>query len=164
MSKDLAEKLIAQIKEAGLPEPIAEYKFCPWRAWRFDVAYPTIEIAGGGRLVRCKIAFEVEGGTFGAILRCQKCGSVVLYPKSRVPVRVGGRHVQGVGFEKDIEKYNAAYLMGWTIYRVTPGMLRTHQAVELVRIAIDNQGIIDFEGIKGHIQKWSTLKKRSKKE
>ena len=38
-------------------------------------------------------------------------------------VHSGGRHVRGVGFEKDIEKYNTATAMGWAILRYTAGML-----------------------------------------
>lgn len=35
----------------------------------------------------------------------------------------GGRHVRGGGFEKDCQKYNAAAALGWTVLRVTAGML-----------------------------------------
>lgn len=34
-----------------------------------------------------------------------------------------GRHVRGRGFESDCEKYNAATLLGWRVFRCTPGML-----------------------------------------
>lgn len=47
-----------------------------------------------------KLAFECEGGTWS-----------------------GGRHVNPAGFEKDLEKYNTATLMGWRVYRLVPRML-----------------------------------------
>ena len=43
-----------------------------------------------------KVALEVEGGIFS-----------------------GGRHTRGVGFLKDMEKYNEAVLLGWRVFRVS---------------------------------------------
>lgn len=43
----------AVCRAAGLPEPIAEFRFAPPRKWRFDWAWP---------LRKC--AIEVEGGAF----------------------------------------------------------------------------------------------------
>jgi len=40
-----------QIRFAGLPEPLAEYRFHATRKWRFDFAYPDL-----------KLAIEIEGG------------------------------------------------------------------------------------------------------
>ena len=48
------------------------------------------------------IALEVEGGAF-----------------------TRGRHTRGLGFVKDMEKYNAAVLAGWRVFRVTPDQLLT---------------------------------------
>jgi hypothetical protein len=56
-----------------------------------------------------RLALEVEGGTWS-----------------------GGRHVRGRGYEADCEKYNAAALLGWTVLRVTPGMLRDGRALALL--------------------------------
>jgi hypothetical protein len=47
-----------------------------------------------------KMAFELEGGIWS-----------------------GGRHIHPAGYEKDLEKYNTAALMGWTVYRFVPRML-----------------------------------------
>ena len=55
------------------------------------------------------IAIEVEGGTW-----------------------VGGRHVTGTGFRRDAEKYNAAALLGWRVFRLTGGMIEDGDALELV--------------------------------
>ena len=48
-----------------------------------------------------KVALEIEGGAF-----------------------VAGRHVQGVGYAKDCDKYNAATFMGWAIIRLSTLQLR----------------------------------------
>lgn len=53
-----------------------------------------------------KMAFEVEGGTW-----------------------TGGRHVNPLGYAKDCEKYNAAVLQGWRVFRLTPQMI-TEQYIE----------------------------------
>lgn len=45
---------------------------------------------------------------------------------------VQGRHSRGAGFEKDCEKYNEAALMGIRVLRVTPGMIQSGQAVQLL--------------------------------
>lgn len=37
---------------------------------------------------------------------------------------VSGRHTRGVGYSKDIEKYNAATVDGWRVIRITPGMIK----------------------------------------
>jgi hypothetical protein len=51
--KDWEEELLAQIKLAGLPEPVREHRFHGTRKWRFDLAWPSL-------LVAC----EVEGGVY----------------------------------------------------------------------------------------------------
>lgn len=45
--------LLVQLKLAGLPMPVAEFRFHPERKWRFDFAWPDK-----------RIAVEIEGGTF----------------------------------------------------------------------------------------------------
>ena len=51
MRSDLEEALALQIKLAGLPEPEREYRFCPDRKWRADLAWPKqmviVECQGG---------------------------------------------------------------------------------------------------------------------
>ena len=48
-----------------------------------------------------RIALEVDGGVYA-----------------------GGRHTSGVGYTNDCRKLNAATLLGWKVYRVTPEMIR----------------------------------------
>jgi very-short-patch-repair endonuclease len=56
-----------------------------------------------------QIALEVEGGTWTA-----------------------GRHTRGRGYEADLEKYNEAALAGWTVVRVTTGMVEDGRAIALL--------------------------------
>ena len=51
------------------------------------------------------VAVEVEGGIY-----------------------TNGRHTRGAGYEKDVEKYNAAVVRGWRVYRVTASMLQNDPA------------------------------------
>jgi very-short-patch-repair endonuclease len=60
-----------------------------------------------------KVAVEVEGGSW-----------------------IAGRHTRGSSFEKDCEKYNAANLKGWNVYRVTPRMVEDGRAIALIRQAL----------------------------
>ena len=60
-----------------------------------------------------KFACEVEGGTW-----------------------IQGRHSRGAGMEKDMEKYEAAMLLGWTVYRVSGGMIKQGKAVETISAMI----------------------------
>lgn len=60
-----------------------------------------------------KIAVEVEGGVWS-----------------------GGRHISPKGFLGDIEKYNAAALMGWRLFRVTPDTLTSNFTISLLKQAI----------------------------
>lgn len=61
-----------------------------------------------------KLAVEVEGGTW-----------------------VGGRHVNGAGFEADMVKYNELVLAGYALLRVSGQMVRDGLAVDYVKRAFD---------------------------
>ena len=47
-----------------------------------------------------------------------------------------GRHVRGAGFEKDIEKYNAAILLGWKLLRFSSAMVKSGEAITTVEEAL----------------------------
>ena len=63
------------------------------------------------------------------------------WPKHLVALEVeggawtGGRHVRGAGFVKDIEKYNAAQLLGWMVLRCTPRDLQSVGTFDLLQRA-----------------------------
>jgi len=47
-----------------------------------------------------------------------------------------GRHTRGVGYIKDLIKYNEASTRGWTVIRVTPEMLLRAETVAWITEAI----------------------------
>lgn len=65
-----------------------------------------------------RIALEVEGGIW-----------------------TGGRHNRAAGFLADIEKYNAAAIIGWRVLRTTPDNLLKASTLEMIREAIAFQSI-----------------------
>lgn len=60
-----------------------------------------------------KVAVEIEGGVFSK-----------------------GRHLRPQGFLNDLEKYNAATLAGWKLYRITPQMVSSGAALALIERAL----------------------------
>jgi hypothetical protein len=60
-----------------------------------------------------KVALEVEGGIW-----------------------CGGRHVSPQGFIKDMDKYNAAAVLGWRILRTQPKKLISLGTVQMVKEAL----------------------------
>lgn len=52
---NLEETLVLQMKAAGYPCPEREYRFHPTRRWRFDFAFPAVQLA-----------VEIEGGIYSA--------------------------------------------------------------------------------------------------
>ena len=45
---------------------------------------------------------------------------------------VKGRHTRGQGFENDCHKYNAAAELGYRVFRFTPAMLHSGEAIALL--------------------------------
>ena len=68
-------------------------------------------------LMDYRIACEVEGGGWS-----------------------GGRHNSGVGFARDLRKYEIALREGWTVYRCDPAMVANQQAIDTIRILISLRG------------------------
>ena len=49
---------------------------------------------------------------------------------------IRGRHVTGLGYEKDCRKYSEAAVLGWKVLRVTPEMVENGEAMVLLRRAL----------------------------
>jgi hypothetical protein len=127
--EDWETALYEQICDEGLPKPLREVGFHEHRKWRFDFAWPE-------RL----IAVEVEGGIWGNVVHCHKCGVQVLQRLANggfAKVRTGGRHQSGTGFTADCLKYSEAAIYGWSVVRVTPSMIQDGTAIQLVKRLID---------------------------
>ena len=64
------------------------------------------------------------------------------YPAHRLGIEVeggvwnGGRHTRGAGFSEDCAKYNQATFLGWRIYRFTPDMVKSGEAVSMIASAL----------------------------
>ncbi len=54
-------------------------------------------------------------------------------------VWIQGRHTRGSGFVKDIEKYNTATSMGYSILRVQPKDLMSSGLLDLIKETIKNK-------------------------
>lgn len=51
-----------------------------------------------------------------------------------------GRHTRGAGFEADLEKFNAAALLGWAVLRFSRRFIDSGDAVQTVAIALKLKG------------------------
>ena len=109
MISELEEEMAWQMDVAGIPPPIREYKF----ALKLDPPRQW-RFDFAWELDGQMSALEIEGGTWA-----------------------GGRHVSGKGFESDCDKYNAACLLGWGVYRVTGSMVKDGRALELMQRVFD---------------------------
>lgn len=79
----------------------------PETEWKFHpVRHWRFDFAWPSR----KLALEVEGGAW-----------------------TNGRHNRGGGFVNDMEKYNAAAMLGWRLLRVTPTRLADLQTIAMVK-------------------------------
>jgi hypothetical protein len=112
MSSSYLERITEQlIKDAGLPEPIREFKFCEDRQWRSDFVW----LLPPDRLPLKGVILEVEGGIF-----MKKSG-----------------HNTGVAITRDIEKGNEAALLGYLVIRSTKYHLITGQTMKWVKRALN---------------------------
>jgi hypothetical protein len=85
-------------------------RVCEDRKWEFDFAERVIPRG------RSRLAFEIEGGIY-----------------------IGGRHTRGVGYQRDLEKYNTATSLGWILFRFSTQDVLSGKAKEFVREWLDRQ-------------------------
>ncbi len=110
----------------GLPEPMAEFKFCDDRKFKFDWAWVCIRLVGASG-IHCHdpgIALEIEGGMYGKGKPCPVC-------KRKAP----GAHTSIERLKSDMEKYNEASIRGWRLIRCRPEQIESGEAFALVRRA-----------------------------
>ena len=55
-------------------------------------------------------------------------------------VWVGGRHTRGAGFIADRERMNWAALNGWIVIETVPEHIKSGQAVDWLRQALEGRG------------------------
>lgn len=48
-----------------------------------------------------------------------------------------GRHTRGKGYENDCEKYNNALLLGWRVFRLTPGLCTMENVEKIFKYVHD---------------------------
>lgn len=83
---------------------VPEYQFLKQRKWKVDYALPC-----------CKLAIEIEGGTW-----------------------IGGGHSRGSGMNEDMEKYNNLAILGWRLLRFTPNNLKDNSYLDIFEKYMDN--------------------------
>lgn len=113
--------LMHQLAERGLTGFTREFRFHPHRKWELDVACPS-------RL----IAIEINGGVHKANRNARACPKCKEVPQ--------GRHNRTRGYLNDLEKINAAQLLGWIVLQFTPAQVRQGRAIKEVGIAYALRG------------------------
>jgi very-short-patch-repair endonuclease len=104
---ETAEDVFArQCRELRLPPVDRQVLFAKeiGRLWRFDFAFRDYWLA-----------VEIEG------LAVQRLAGVLV---------VRGRHASVTGIREDMQKYNTAALLGWTVLRFEQNMVRPKEAIE----------------------------------
>jgi len=104
---------MSQTKPRAMSEPEARFLQC-WTAisgrvlvseYQFhETRKWRLDFAAGPE----RIAFEIDGGVFSA-----------------------GRHTRGAGYTEDCRKMNAAAMLGWRVFRLTPDMIQPSYLEEI---------------------------------
>ena len=103
------------MQTAKLPPWEREYRFCPERRWKLDIAWPETRLSTIPSDPGPGVAIEVHGGIYSH-----------------------GRHTRGSGFEADREKMNSAQLLGWTVIEVTEHHIDNGMMVDWVKRALQH--------------------------
>lgn len=109
-------------EQRGLPRPEVEWKFSAERQWKFDYCWPQTTVymrnVTDDRAILSygRLALEIDGSVW----------------KKGKDGKVGGRHNRPQGFLNDMEKLNAAALMGWFVIRCSTDMFASGEGLRLV--------------------------------
>lgn len=95
--------MLEDLQKLEIGEVRREHRFKADRRWRFDFCVPD-----------ARLAVEIEGG----VSRHAKFN----------PNWQTMRHQQGEGYQRDLEKYNAAVLLGWNVLRFSTEDVRNGAA------------------------------------
>lgn len=107
-------RLLRRLARAGLPTPETQAKLIEGRQFRYDASWPA----------PYKVCVEVQGG--------------VRYRKT--DIAESGAHSYGMGIENDAVKSALAQLDGWIVLAVTPHMVNSGLAVDLISRALLARG------------------------
>lgn len=113
------------------PSFVEELRFAPPRRFRFDFASKEV-----------MVAIECEGGGYSRQVRCNHCGQLIvriLKSGQIAKVYEGGRHNTGKGAENDMEKYNLAAFLGWTVLRYTGNMIKDGSAILQIEEVVNSR-------------------------
>lgn len=113
------DALAFQIRAHRLPEPARQHRFALEldRQWRFDFAF-----------LEYRLAVEVEGLVAMRAMVPRGRGQ----PGYRQTIILTGRHATPEGFKEDVEKYNAATLLGWRLLRVHQDLIKNGEAIATI--------------------------------
>ena len=126
---EVEETLLGQLRMAGVPPPLRNYRFAKPRRWELDFVW--IDRGPDYSRVRCgedcdcqlpNVAVEVDGGLWPSR---QEDGSLAV-----------GRHVRPKGYEEGVRKANEAVRRGYELYRVTPSMVESGEALRVIEEAL----------------------------
>ena len=106
IKSELEETLAYQIRVAGLPIPLREYKAIQGRQFRFDFAWPQEEY---------RLLVEIQGSIWKG---------------------VNGAHSSGTGLMRDHEKNNLAVLHGYRVLYANGNTITSGEALAMIERAI----------------------------
>jgi very-short-patch-repair endonuclease len=106
----------AQCRSFRLPPVAPQLRFAKsiGRQWRFDFAFPDY-----------KLAVEIEG-----LVVMRLAGELV----------VRGRHASIKGIKEDMQKYNTAALLGWTVLRFEQNDVKSERAINMTQRVLASRG------------------------
>jgi len=136
---DPKELLLSQIRSYRLPPAVPELRFAKsiGRQWRFDVAFPDFMLAVEieGIVPRQLWEAKLEGG--GPVTVNGYVRNVTSVERTFV---VFGRHASVTGLIEDMEKYNTAAMLGWTVIRFPPKQIKPLTAIEMIQRVLAAKG------------------------
>lgn len=129
---DLNEKVKAQVmaKLDAAPKP------------KKKVSIPRAPSPGEASLGLALRALGIESEAEYKFCETRKWRFDRAVPKAKFAIEIegvtheGGRHQRLDGFQKDILKYEAAMLDGWTVYRCTTAMVMNGQALQTIVVML----------------------------